>query len=312
MKWWRLVIMATVTEMAAYKNGNYHVFLDLETGTMVRYTPDDELKPQFPDSMDIKITNQCSKGCKWCHEKSTPCGEHGDIMSDSFIDRLHPYTQLAIGGGNVLEHPDFFPFLLKCKRLNLIPSITLNQEHFLENISLLEGLSEAKLVCGLGVSLTDTSDIVNLMDNLKKFPNAVVHVIAGVVSVSQLQLLSHQNFKLLILGYKNFGRGKSFLDGNLSLLVEKLQELRKYLPNMVKDKWFSNIAFDNLALGQLKVKEMLPPQEWERFYMGADGVSTMYVDMVKREFAKSSTSETRYSLKEDVQDMLKVIHKKRE
>ena len=302
--------MALSTEMMAYKNGNYYVFLDPDTGTMIRYTSDDELKPQFPDSMDIKITNRCSKGCKWCHEKSTPCGEHGDIMSDSFIDRLHPYTQLALGGGNVLEHPSFLPFLFKCKHLSLVPSITLNQKHFLENINLLEGLSEAKLIYGLGVSLTDTSNIENLIDNLKKFPNAVVHVIAGIVSVSQLQLLTHQNLKILILGYKNFGRGKEFLDDNMTPMVKKLQELRKYLPEMINDKWFTNIAFDNLALDQLRVKNVLSPQEWERFYMGADGVSTMYVDMVKREFAKSSTAVSRYPLLENVEDMLEIIHVK--
>ena len=82
----------------SYHNGNYTVTLSLADGTMIRYSQDDKLVPSFPDSMDIKITNCCSLNCRYCHEKSTKDGLHGDILSDSFIDRLHPYTQIACGG----------------------------------------------------------------------------------------------------------------------------------------------------------------------------------------------------------------------
>ena len=46
--------------------------------------------------------------------------------------------------------------------------------------------------------------------------------------------------------------------------------------------------------------------------MGADGISTMYVDMVKEQFARCSTADIRYPLLEDVREMLEVIHKERE
>ena len=41
-----------------------------------------------------------------CHEGSSPLGKHGDILSPSWLDKLHPYCELAIGGGNPLSHPD--------------------------------------------------------------------------------------------------------------------------------------------------------------------------------------------------------------
>ena len=49
-----------------------------------------------------------------CHEQSGPHGVHGDL-NNPLLDTLHPYTELAIGGGNPLEHPDLIPFLQKMK-----------------------------------------------------------------------------------------------------------------------------------------------------------------------------------------------------
>ena len=59
------------------------------------------------------------------------------------------------------------------------------------------------------------------------------------------------------------------------------------------------------------VKNLVPQDKWDMFYMGDEGSSTMYVDMVNREFAANSTSETRYPLLDNVEDMLKVIHQEK-
>ena len=100
--------------IAHYKNGNY--FVDLyEDGTKVRYNDLDNLTPEFVESMDCKISNNCPYGCRFCHEKSTPDGKHGDIMNAEFIDKLRPGTEMAIGGGAVTGHPDLVPFLEKLK-----------------------------------------------------------------------------------------------------------------------------------------------------------------------------------------------------
>lgn len=84
--------------LGRYKNGNYDVTL-LSDGTKIRETEDDEFIPDFAESMDIKLTNHCSLGCPYCHEGSTPEGEHGDILNEKFIDTLHPYQEVALGGG---------------------------------------------------------------------------------------------------------------------------------------------------------------------------------------------------------------------
>ena len=70
---------------------------------------------------------------------------------------------------------------------------------------------------------------------------------------------------------------------------------------------FKVISFDNLALKQLDVKNNLTEEQWKEFYQGDDGTMTMYVDGVKQEFAKTSTSPTRYNLLNNIDDMFKVI-----
>lgn len=49
----------------SYKNGNYSVTI-LEDGTKIRYSKDDEFNAEFPENIDIKLTNMCNVGCSYC------------------------------------------------------------------------------------------------------------------------------------------------------------------------------------------------------------------------------------------------------
>lgn len=263
---------------------------------------------EYPESMDVKITNCCSgtgphgTGCLFCHENSKPDGKHGDIMNAKFIETLHPYTELAIGGGNPLEHPDLIPFLEKCKKLKLIPSMTVNQVHFMKDQEKIKYLIDNKLIYGLGVSLVSAN--AAFIENIVKYPNAVVHTINGVQPVSELKKLYDKNIKLLILGYKEFRRGKEFYSEKViagkSELFEELPELSKH---------FAVVSFDNLALKQLDPKRMLTQEEWDSYYMGSDGTTTMFLDIVNKQFSTSSTTleESRHEMLDDIKPMFDII-----
>ena len=288
-----------------YQNGNYTVTIDTQNGTKIRENDLDFFRADFPESMDIKICNRCDMGCPMCHENSTRDGAIGDIMSESFIDKLHPYTELAIGGGNPLEHPDLVPFLEKCKKLNLIPSMTVNQVHFMKNKSFLKLLVEQKLIYGLGVSLVRVTN--DFIDALKEFPNAVIHVINGMVTPLELECLSGEGLKILILGYKQFRRGEQLYQEQGEQIEETKSWLYKKLPTIISERWFEVVSFDNLAIKQLDAQRLMSNEDWEQFFMGDDGSATMYVDMVNREFAKSSTSTERYPLEDDIVTMFEKI-----
>lgn len=213
------------------------------------------------------------------------------------------------GGGNVLEHPDFVPFLKKCKKLKLVPSVTVNQIHFMQQHKFLKQLTDEKLIYGLGISFHHPDK--NFLPMLRSFPNAVIHTIAGITKERDYEFLADNGLKILILGYKKFGRGMQAYQESHQHIDYSIMNLKHLLPHMVKEKWFDSISFDNLALEQLDVKSLMPQDKWDMFYMGDEGSSTMYVDMVNREFAANSTSKTRYPLLDNVEDMLKVIHQEK-
>lgn len=282
-----------------YINGNYTVTI-YEDGTKVRENDLDFFIREKPECMDIKITNYCDAGCPYCHEQSSVEGKHGDILNIPFLDSLLPYTELAIGGGNPLSHPDLIPFLHKLKEKNIIANITVNQIHFTQNIQMLKQLTEEKLIYGIGVSLMSATD--TFISQLKMFPNAVVHVICGIVTTERLKKLSENNLKILFLGYKDFGRGHTYLSSNVIVQIEKLKTNLEQIFD-----WFSVVSFDNKAIEQLDIKSLLTPQRWNEFYMGDDGQFTMYVDMVERVCANNSCRTERFPITDNIADMFRKI-----
>lgn len=297
---------ADKTKWVDYQNGNYHVWLNLEDGTKIRHTEDDEFKADFPESMDIKTTNKCSMGCPMCHEDSTPDGLHSDI-SQAFLDTLHPYQEIAVGGGNVLEHPGLEEFLTHLRELKCIPSITVNQVHFMQEFDRIKKLYDDGLVFGIGVSLANAHQ-EGFVERLQQLPTAVVHTIVGLLSPDDVKTLAGNGLKILLLGYKDIRRGHDYLsDPNVSDTVKKnTMWVAMNLPQMMRA--FKVLSFDNLALEQLPVRQVVGEQVWEQFYMGDDGRHTFYIDMVEKQFARSSTSMKRYDIGDmSIDEMFHVI-----
>lgn len=283
-----------------YKNGNFttKIFSD---GTKVRETGGNEFIPAFAENMDIKITNCCNMGCKFCHEGSTIDGKHGDILNAKCIDTLHPYQEVALGGGDVTSHPDLIPFLHKLKERKVIANVTINQKHFEEKQELIKRLVDEKLVYGIGVSLVNPTD--SFISLIKKYPNAVIHVINGILKPEDVEKLANNNLKMLILGYKQLRRGNEYLSFNLQSVHKNQKWLAENLSDIIEK--FNTVSFDNLAIEQLDVQRLLSKEEWDEFYMGDDGTMTYYIDMVEQKFAKSSTApfEKRYDLLDSVDKM---------
>lgn len=296
-----------------YQNGNYSVALDLETGTKIRENDLNHFITEFPESADVKITNRCTNplqrslppsklhmgNCPFCHENSTCDGKHSDALHSPIWDSFHPYTEISLGGGNVLEYPDLIPLLKRLKSLKLIPSITLHQTHFESNFELVKKLSDQKLIYGLGVSLkfpsTESSKSPEFVEKMKQFPNGVVHVINGMVYPYQLYRLAYNNIKILILGYKNVNRGSKLYHTNIGYSIDKRKNLLyNTLEKILEERWFPVVSFDNLAIQQLKPQRFVSEEYWETCYMGDDGVNgeltsaSMYIDLVENEFAKNS------------------------
>ena len=293
--------------LGRYKNGNVDTSI-FSDGTKIRHTNDDEFHPAFAENMDIKLCNRCDRGCRHCHEGSTPDGKLGDIMNEKFLDTLHEYQELSCGGGNILEHPDLIPFLQKLRDKKVIPNITLNQKHFEDNLDLVSDLVSNNLIFGLGISLENPT--IEFIEKVKRFPNAVIHVINGIFTESDCAALSDHGLKILILGYKDLRRGSQYHLNARDEIGKNQEWLKGELSDLIGR--FHVVSFDNLAIEQLSIKERwceLSDKSWDEFYAGDDGNFTYYIDMVERKFARSSTADfdKRYDLLDDVDEMFKVI-----
>ena len=279
------------TTLAHYINGDYECTLYAD-GTMVRTTSVVGARPAYPCSIDIKITDYCDMGCKYCHESSTRNGKHADLtrLLDVLSD-IPAGVELANGGGNPLSHPDIVDYLVELKARGLIANITVNQGHLHRYATLIEDIVSRELVRGLGISIT-SSNYSSLIPVLSLSYNIVYHIIAGIHPVSiidELNSLSAATSKVLVLGYKNFGFG---IDYHSPEVDAGIAQWRRFLPSLIGK---CNLSFDNLAIEQLELRRLFTDEGWARFYMGDDFQFTMYIDAVKQQYAPTSRSYNRTS-----------------
>jgi len=271
-----------------YQNGETLVEL-YNDGTKIRYG---EGESEYPESMDIKITDYCDAGCAWCHENSTPKGVHGDLESlFPLLSQLPPGTELAIGGGNPMAHPALVEFLEEMKSNNIICNLTVNELHFESEKKRLERLVSDNLVYGVGYSYSTKSCDWD-------YDNLVTHLIVGLTSPYNLHKVIENNVgKVLLLGYKYFRRGQNYSKSHSEMIDNNIKDWYRLLFSKAKE---AQLSFDNLAITQLNPSRLFVNQkDYDTFYMGDDGTRTMYFDAVQKQFAPSSTSTFRHQIQGD-------------
>lgn len=239
-----------------------------------------EWEREFPDSMDVKITNYCDAWCWYCHEMSTIEWKHGDLsLFLEWIKKLPKWIEIAIGGGNPLSHPEILPFLQELKSSWYVPNLTVNAIHQ-EQIT--KEIEDA--IYGIWVSYTREITYNN--------PNMVIHFIAWVHPHELIKKHLDAWYKCLILWYKTWWRGIKWKN----LWVElKIKQLTYHLPEM---KWL--LAFDSLAVKQLNPQNIVSSDYWNTHYTGDDGTLSMYFDLVKWEYCKNSFAKKRYKFDGDI------------
>ena len=228
----------------------------------------------FPLSIDLKITNYCTVGCPWCHESSGPSGKHapGKLIIEK-LSGLPKTTEIAIGGGNPLEHPELQEII---NSLGCIVNMTVRDTD-LDKYKLPSGIS------GLGISITPGNTPPKIIPE-----NSVAHLILGINTLEDYERIKKVIPRVLWLGFKVWGRNRN----------NPLPDLSEYRKAIVRDLYLGRngiLAFDNLALSQLNLKSAFLKSEWEKFYLGSEFTSSMYVDAVQGVFSGYSTSPDRVS-----------------
>lgn len=275
--------------LAKYKNGNVEVML-YDDGTKTREFEGIPLVT-FPESIDIKISNDCDAGCRWCHENSVPGGDNCDI--DELFGALRPLPpgiEIALGGGNPLYHPKFKEILEGLKEMGFIANVTINNFHLSKFVVDLANYINHKLIYGVGISIPPGGDVIENIRCIRylaeRYESVVFHVIAGlnpVAIIPWFMKVMERDPKILVLGYKKMGRGIKVPGGYENCMQEWYKNIANYFGKCY-------IAFDNLAISQLNIKRFFTDTGWQKFFMGEEFSHTCFIDAVKQEYAESSTS----------------------
>ena len=288
--------------IAKYKNGNLVTTL-WDDGTRERFTMDDTFKPLFAENVDVHISNRCDNGCKMCYANCTPDGKFGKLNGWHFLETLHKGTEMALNLNFPMPN-DFVNLLTYLKSQEIVVNVTVNQNHFMKYYEVIKTLQIKGLVRAIGVSLTNPTP--QFIAKIKKYPNAVIHVINGLFTENQYNMLKDNNLKVLILGYKDVGRGIEYHKMDNSYITKNQKWLYDNLADMAKH--FKVLSFDNLSLNQLEVKRLLTDEQWSEFYGGDDGTFTFFINLVDGYFSKNSLSEVKYPIGDlSMDEMFKII-----
>lgn len=256
--------------LGSYINGNYETKI-YSDGTRTReLLPKDEyyyengmfksdlfskneidlMKPEFPESIDLKITNCCNNNCEFCYANSSKLGKHGDkLFIKNIISQMQPYTEVAIGGGNPLEHPDLIEILEYAKERKVICNLTLKDIDVINHTEFINSLYQNNLIKAIGISPSNIETLSKLKDiSLIRF-DFILHLILGIHTLDFIKQIESKYFdKILILGYKNIGKGKNYFEGNKELIEKNIKEVGEYITKCNSRFKVNTISFDNLAI----------------------------------------------------------------
>ncbi|MCS7317281.1 MAG: radical SAM protein [Candidatus Dojkabacteria bacterium] len=302
------------------KDNNNFVFFNRKTGTKIRmsFEEDDQkyTKASTPELVDVKITNYCPFGCKFCYMSSTLQGTHASLESvKNTIDLLSDIGvfEIAIGGGEPTLHPNICEIIEYASSKNIVVNMTTYNYKIFNNKKLLKLFIDRKLV-SIGFSINKVEDVDKLLncceqikeafkENPKKFffinKYIMAHIVLGAHQTDDFyKMISkciENDIHILFLGPKNVGFGKDYQFNDLS---KQMMFIRLKYENSLDDlKTSSNIKIKMFSV-DTKFVNIAQLEEFREFFnmkkipseliTSEEGKFSMYIDCVTNKMAPSS------------------------
>ena len=241
-----------------YQESGYTIFFDRKSGVFIRMgnSGDDPFfNSKGPELLDISITNYCEKGCSFCYRASNPLGQHMELKDYCRLleqAQRAGVLQIALGGGNPNQHPDFIRILEQTRRHSIIPSYTTNGQGMTEEI-----YRATKELCGaLAVSwYAPYLDAKKVISKCKKYGIKVnIHFLLSKQTIREAIRLLQEETELLqqvnaiiFLNYKPIHSTADWCLTDDDNLLEFLDTV-----NEIKD---CKIGFDSCMISYLTISE---------------------------------------------------------
>lgn len=207
------------------QDGQAIVAYDPTNGFKFRWSPLPYNKSTVPELVDLKITDRCGWGCRFCYQGSTEGGQHAPFERlTAAIDAFARggVFEIAVGGGEPVDHPRFADLLAHAAARK----ITLNFTTYgvawaASSTPILQAMKTTRWAGGVGVSVHSVADLAKverLRDDLSRHgltdAQVLAQTVVGVLPMEATQAILEaciaQDVPLLLLGYKTTGRGAAF------------------------------------------------------------------------------------------------------
>lgn len=240
-----------------------------------------------PDLVDVKITQYCNFGCKFCYQGSTKSGTHADFSQiKEIINTLADAEvfEIAYGGGEPTQHPEFIDILKYTRKHNIVPNFTTRDIKWLKN-----NIEDIKNIIGsCAVSIGNAQDIKKIRSiiDYHELPQdkICVQIVMGTESVYNLENIvktcCELRIPLTLLGFKTTGFGANFKQIKYN---DWIGTVTKCLPN---NSWYK-IGVDT-ALIQQSEEDLKKAGVPEWLYHKDEGVFSWYIDAVDHKMGPSS------------------------
>lgn len=233
--------------------GDYNFIADQKTGLTFRWGKTFNENPSFapvPELVDISISNHCSKGCDFCYRDSKPDNSFMTIEDYRFaLSSLnHPkygnVFQVALGGGEPLEHPNFMEIINITREFNIVPNFTTNGDSITE--SLAKELSNKVGAIALSSNNIEEIEDTNIDIFIDNNIRTNIHYVVDNTNVGQAINILKGKFNSKLVGvnaivfltFKPSGRGSDELTLKLN------NELSTFLDLIDKNNCSCSIGFD--------------------------------------------------------------------
>jgi hypothetical protein len=282
---------------------NARIVFDPRTGMKLRYADGDYLKSTTPELVDVKITDFCPYKCSFCYQASLPEGKHG---STSYIKRVIDVLssmsvfEIAYGGGEPSDHPDFAEIIQHTAERGIVPNFTAFGVKWMRDERVIEAVR--RYVGGIGVSVHNVAHIAKVDKAVDATAGSNVKVMAqhvfGTLPFEDTMKIVDRSPHVLMLGYKTVGFGSSFQPFEFS--NGQVRELIKASKKLSVDTAFVDRYSE--AMFECGINPILTASP--------EGKFSCYVDAVEQKMAPSSYVEkqTMVPLKGNMDEMTQRLH----
>lgn len=302
---------------------NSWIAIDREKGDRFIFTFDESSKvinkSSFPLSVDLKITNYCTKNCYFCYQNSSKDGIHAPYnIIKNWIDLLVELKvmEVTFGGGEPTTHPDFLKIIEYAKSKNIIQSFTTSNLAWFSETPIQDIKKVMQQINAFAFTPTTENDITTILAFIRFYGINIP------IYFNLVENLHRSSFS----GYDGFiERAKHhYWDYTKNIIInflgfkdtnEKTKTLGKFKPNkkeiikaLIKAETLHipigvDTAFANKYQDILDILGVNP-----KLYFKEEGKFSMYIDAVEGKLGKSSYTDEYIEFKPNKQNIEKFLN----